>query len=363
MGEFVMAVNLENFKIEKVIIHQIFQREDTNQIVQPVYNNVFCNLDEKGKDTLKKRIVNALGNKSHALKMKVDDLGEESVYSLITDFWKSSEEDKDFIELSQKLARGLAEAQTSKRLPGGMVIVLKGTVREYNEEYIAVIKADIQDGFNIAYDVDGQQQMKYVSDLFLTPNNKLQKMGLFINKALGKSEILEKDVDVYIYDSNTDASASLSKAAYFYRNFLGLGFSEDSDFITDKFYRVTKAFINNNPRIMNSKKINLNSALLSYLKSDVFSVINPTVFADNNIIEAELKDEYLNSIEENGIPLENTYKDTTMIGNGLKTRTISFENSIKLQAPVEEFSDNVVVEEENGNTVIKIKGRFVNEKI
>lgn len=357
-----MAVNIENLKIEKVIIHQIFQREEAKQIVPPVYNDIFCELDNKGNDTLKKRMVNALGNKSHALKMKVDDLGEESVYSLITGFWKSNKEDKDFIELSKKLTRGLAEAQVSRRLPGGMVIVLKGTVREYNEEYIAVIKADIQDGFNILYK-DGQQQMEYVSDLFLTPNNKLQKMGLFINKALGKSEILETDVDVYIYDSNTDASASLSKAAYFYKDFLGLGFSEDSDFITDKFYRVTKSFINSNPRIENSKKIDLNSSLLSYLKSDVFSVINPTVFADNNIVGAELKDEYLNSIEKNGIPLENTYKDTTMIGNGLKTRKISFENSIRLQAPVEEFSDNVVIEEDNENTVIRIKGHFVNEKI
>lgn len=358
-----MAVNLENLKIEKIILHQIFKRVEIGSIVNPIYNNIYCELDEKGVDTLKKRIINALGNKSHAMKMKVNDLGEESVYNLITNYWKSPETDAEFIDLSKKLTLALAEAQTSRRYPGGMVIVIKGTVTEFNEEYMAIIKADMQDGFNVAYKGD-QQQMNYITDLFLTPNNKLQKMGLFVNKAIGSKEIKETDVDVYIYDSNTDASVSMAKAAYFYSDFLGLGFRDDADVITNKFYTFTKAFINTNNNIEHGKKINLNSALLSYLKSDVYAVINPTVFAENNILDSQLKDEYLDKIEKNGIPLENTYKDLSMIGEGLKTRKISFENSIKLQAPVEDFSDNIEIEEDQeGNTLIKIKGRFVNEKI
>ena len=45
-----------------------------------------------------------------------------------------------------------------------------------------------------------------------------------------------------------------------------------------------------------------------------------------------------------------------------KTRKLSFENAIRLTVPIDEFDENVTIrEDEQGNTIISIRGRYLNE--
>ena len=46
----------------------------------------------------------------------------------------------------------------------------------------------------------------------------------------------------------------------------------------------------------------------------------------------------------------------------INKRNLLFENAIRLQAPTEAFARNVEIsEDEDGNTIVKIKGRLVSE--
>lgn len=355
-----MAGEFINLKVKKVAIHKIFKREDKKVLIPPVYNDQCSGLDSEAKRALETRITKAFGNDSHSLKMKIENVSEESVYKNITDFWQTDQEDAAFLQLSKQLTFLLAKAQNSRIYPDAIVVIVKGTTKAYSNDFIAIIKAEIQDGFNIV-ESNGEQLLGYVNNLLLTRQQKLHKIGIFINNQVKGRKIELKDVDAFLFDSNNGETFSDSKAEYFYKSFLGLTFREDADVITNQFYITTKKFINE--CIENAaERIRLQTALRDYLYVNKKMYINPAQFANEYLGSAETKDSYLKIMEEAGVPSMDIRKDVTMIKNG-KTRNMSFDNSINLTVPIEEFDDTITIEEnENGDTIIKIKGKYVNEK-
>ena len=354
-----MAGEFINLKVKKAAIHKIFKREDKRVLIPPEYNNQCSDLDADARRALETRITKAFGNDSHSLKMKIEDTSEESVYQRICDFWKGDQSDAEFLELSKRLTFLLAQAQNRRIYPDAIVVTVKGTTKAYNADFIAVIKAEIQDGFNIV-ESNGEQLLSYVNNLLLTRQQKLHKIGLFINNQIKGREIGLKDVDAFLFDSNTGKSVSDSKADYFYQSFLGLTFREDADVITNNFYIATKKYINE--CVGNSaERIRLHTALRNYLYISKVMYINPAQFADEYIGGGERKDAYLGAMDESGVPCTDTRKDVTMIKNG-KTRNLSFENSVKLTVPLEQFEEIIRIEEnQNGDTIIRIKGKYLDE--
>lgn len=354
-----MAGEFINFKIDKVIIHKIFRREDKSIMVPPLYNETCSTLDIEAKRALNTRIIRAFGNDAHSIEMSIENTEEESVYKYITDFWLTDQSDTHFIELSKRLTQLLAKAQASRLYPDGIVIVLKGTTKPISVDYIAIVKAEISDGFNIENN-NGESIIQYVNNLLLTSQQKLHKIGLFINNQVRGRKIEKKDVSVFLFDSNTADSVSDAKSTYFYKTFLGLKFREDADVMTNKFYTYTKRFINNSG-LEPAERIRLQTALHGYLVVRNNLNINLSDFADEFFTEDSVKDKYLNELEELGVPRTSIRKDLSMISNK-KTRKLSFENAIKITAPIDEFDENVIIEDDgNGNTIIKIRGKYINE--
>lgn len=212
-----MSLNTINLKVTKVAIHKVFQREEKDTLIPPMYNRCCMELDETARLALAMRIVKAFGDDSHSLKMDISDTGEESVYKNIVDFWRTEQNDNQLLELSKKLTLLLAEAQDSKLYSEGIVITVKGTTKPTKCDFIAVIKAEIQDGFNIA-ESNGQQLLSYVNTLLLTRQQKLHKIGLFLNNQVNGRAIEVKDVSAYVFDSNTSESAYKAKAEFFMVN-------------------------------------------------------------------------------------------------------------------------------------------------
>lgn len=352
----------ENFIIRKVIIHQIYKREVVEFITPPFYNSECSDLDYEASDILKQRITKAMSHKSHAIQMDFVDDSNESVFRCCSDFWMSDMSDNEFIEMSKKITRKLAEAQITRAIPGGIVVVVKGTIQKINKPCIAVIKAERQNGFT-AEEIEGKMILKFFNDLLLTPHQKLQKIGFFINNAVAGNTINKTDVDAFVFDSNTDSSTSASKANYFYSGFLGLDFKKDSDLLTSKFFVETKNFIGSYEKFDSNKKIDLITALLTYLKFNVSQFINVNTFAEEYFGDTQAIDAYINYVEKREVPLTNISKNLSMIGDKLKQRQFNFANNIRLQAPVDDFDDVVQINEnEDGCTHIIVRGRMLNEK-
>ena len=257
----------------------------------------------------------------------------------------------------------LSLAQNKRSHPGGIIICVEGTVQQAPKPFFCIIKAEKQDGFSLTRNEDGVV-LSYIDDIFMTKNEKFQKLGLFINNAVSGRNIEQKDIDCYIFDSNTNASISKAKAEYFYRSFLGLTFRRDSDVITNKFFQETKQFIKGLAEISDIKKIELSTALLAYINSEGTTTINPIDFAEQSFTEAPIIDRYTSYLTNRGVALESIHKDTSMIGNALKVRSLFFSNNVKLQIPTEEFNEAIEItkDETTGETIIKIKGLMLDEK-
>lgn len=358
-----MPINkFENLRMENIIIHQIYKREQINIMVSPFYNDQCSDLDDVALDVLKQRITKAMSHKSHSIQMDIVNDGDDSFYKQLVDFFQSDKSINKFITFSKTITRKLAEAQTSRAYPGGIIVVIKGTVQEINKPFISIIKAEKQNGFT-AEETNGKMILKFFNDLLLTPHQKLQKIGFFINNAVEGRNIEKKDIDSFVFDSNTDSSLSASKASYFYNLFLGLNFRKDSDVLTHNFFEATKTYINSLNNITSNRKIELVTALLAYLKVDVSPFVNAESYAERYFGEADLRDSYIGFIEQRDIPTTNIRKNLSMIGDKLKTRNIFFSNSVKLQVPVDDFTDIVSINElEDGKTSIIIQGKVLNEK-
>lgn len=356
-----MSVDIQTLKIERVIFHQVYKREYTDQMAEPRFSEQCTVFDQNERRTLKNRITKSLGNKSHALKMKIGNEGIDSVYRAISDYWDTERNDEDFIKLSKNLTLALARAQKTRKINDSIAVVVEGKVSQFDNRYICFIKADIQDGFNI--ESSGEQQaMKYISNLLLTPVQKLQKMGIFIDVSKTIGHVAADDVETYIFDSNTDANSTFKKAAYFYGDFLGLDFPSDNKMITHNFYQNTREFINTCEELTPGEKHDLQTALINYLGNGAIKTVNPSYFADQYIIESNIVDSYVRCMSANQIPMHSTVKDLELVKRSMEKRNMIFENSIKLTAPAEGFSRNIeMTESDEGETIIKIKGKLIRE--
>lgn len=169
-------------------------------------------------------------------------------------------------------------------------------------------------------------------------------------------------MSAFVFDSNTAESAYKAKAEFFYGKFLGLTFSRNSAVVSNSFYVQTKEFINKCD-VGPMEKIRLHTALRDYIFINPTLRINPAEFAETYFKSAELIDLYLEAIENIGIPRTSTIKDLKMIGSKNLKRHLKFDNNVVLQVPTEEFSEVVNVQEnENGNTIVTIKGKYINER-
>lgn len=356
-----MSNNIDQMILQKVVIHQILKSESPDSLVPPLYNDTCSVLDDDSLDALQKRFTKSLGSNSHSMKMEIHNTGTESVFRYITDFWLSDESDDKFVQLSKELTKLLAASQTNRRIPGGVVVIVKGIVTEYRKDFIAIIKAEKHDGFNITEE-EGINFLKYFNNLVLSPQQKLQKIGYFVNNAVKGRKIEPTDVDAFVFDSNTSETSMSAHAAYFYDKFLGLGFRTDAEFITNKFYISTRDFINTCTSLSSQSKINLQSDLRNYLEAGNINVINPNDFIRRTITDGKIIDDYLKSIDAQKIPLRDTKKYLTLAHKSLKDRYMSFDNSIKLYGPSEAFKDSIIITENGEDTIITIKGKYVNEK-
>lgn len=356
-----MALDFQNFYIKRVITHQIFKRIYTTEMVTPIFNKECTNFFNEANDALQERITKSFGNNSHSIKMSIKEKGEGSVFAFIADYWSGEEKEEDFVELSKNLTIKLAQAQNTRQYPGGVIVVLEGTISEYNEEYILFIKADIQDGFNIV-EKDGENLMQYVNNLLLTKEQKLQKMAIFVRGSVKGEKVKRKETKVYLFDSNTNKSISLSKAEYFYNRFLGLEFCKGSDFETNRFYNASKEFFNSCDKLSPSERIDLQTQLKRYLRLDPALVIHPYTFITSVTNRGEIIDLYIADMKKNQVPLNDIMKNLSMIDESINKRKMVFSNAIKLEVMDDEVGDNINIKEDGENTIITIKGKYINEK-
>ncbi len=374
--EVKMGSVFSELSIERTIIHQIFKRLEDKTPPSPKLNTTLTVLDKCALDNLQDRMINVLGVGSHCIEMQIDttviggtfQTSAKMIYDTVS----------EFISHSHHIVRKLIEAQSRRDIPGGVIVCFTGKTGETRRNYCCIIKAEIHEGFEI--ESAGQQEniVRFLSNLFLTPSQKLYKIGIFIEKKQPADQKALRSADefeVYIYDHMLSKSDSNKAAHYFYAHFLGCIFKPSDKTMTRDFYHHTRNFINGIPGIDDEQRFDLLTGLYSYVKTKKESTINPSAFAEDYFGDSELRDGYENYLLQKEIPCQAFQKNTELLKNDLKRRSLLFSSDVKISAPSEVFKNSISfipkerlrdfvdeIEKEEDTTLIKVKGKVLSQK-
>lgn len=340
-----------NLNIESIIAHKILKRSSADTVTRPIYNEEIINLDAAALFTFNQRVIQAIGSDSNSIEMDIYDKNVGSVFNSIEDIVQNGMD--NFIENSKKIALKLADAQNTTRIPGGIIFIFSGKIGEDENDFVGVMKAETQDGFSIVKNED-KFTLDHITELLLTPHQKLYKIGMFIN--------VNEEYKCIVYDSNLGRSAKSDAAKYFYETFLGCRQAVNSKFLTRKFYIETKSFIEKESGLTEEEKFEANSALNTYVKLNQSNIISTREFAET-YIKDEINDKYTNYMRDTiNFPESNVMKDISLIEKNLKRRKIKFRDNINLVGPTEDFSKLVSILADGEDTLVRIKGHIVGQE-
>lgn len=357
-----------NLQIQKIIIHQIHQRDSEGNKITPSRSTDFIRFDHDAMETFKSRFINAIGSDSKAVAMSIVNQESTDLPTLVNQINTSN--DEDYIALSYDVANKLADAQQRRNLPGGIIVVFSGIYGATPKKFLGIIKAEIHSAYEKRVnELTKEITLKYVEEALLTPATKLYKTAAFLQKSkAGEGENLNDYWDVLVSDSQISQTDGKAAAHYFYSSFLGCGYPETSARTTKQFYEATCEFLNDMD-VSEEKRSDLHNALVLYLKHENSEVVNPSEFA-SRFFEVDTRDSYSEFLEDKDLPTTAFTKDIEHISSKLKTRKLSFSKNVKLTAPSQVFSDFIDIElinkDSNGETVnwtkIIVKDEIVSQE-
>ncbi|WP_422491185.1 nucleoid-associated protein [Endozoicomonas sp. ALE010] len=335
-------MNIINLQIQRIIIHQIHQRDDDGNKVTPSRSTEFIRFDNEAMETFKLRFINAIGSDSKAVPMSIVNQESTDLPPLINRI--SDSNDDDYIRLSYDVANKLADAQQRRNLPGGIVVVFSGTYGATPKNFVGIMKAEIHSAYEKRVNKLTQEiTLQYIEEALLTPATKLYKTGAFFQKnSNSESDDLNSKWEVLVSDSQISQTEGKAAAHYFYSSFLGCGYPETSARTTKQFYEATCDFLNDMD-VSEEKRNDLHNALVSYLKHENSDVVNPSEFS-SRYFDVETRDSYSEFLEDKEIPTTAFTKDVEHISGKLKTRKLSFSKNVKLIAPSQVFKDFIDIQ-------------------
>ena len=332
----------QNLIIQRTIIHEVFKRTDAPTPVTPSYGTQVIHLEPDARDALQQRITAAMGHASHGLEMSIRKTGTESIWSKVKQIVDAPNNEATFISASQSIAASLADAQVSRSIPGGIVVVVYGMVGHPGIPFTCIIKAEPHAGFTSKVGDTGVLMLEFLKDLILTPQAKLYKIGAFVRQHADQAahDNPSGGWRGFIFDDLITAGNRQSAAHYFFDTFLGLAFPSNSAWQTKQFHTLTKDFIRS-ANITDEIKSDLLGALTTYLKVDQGGTIQVNQFAATYMDAAELRDAYGTYMQGKDFPAAAIPKDISEVIGALRDRKVTFSNNIRLTGPVEQFQDRV----------------------
>lgn len=364
-------MQLLNLNIDQIIIHQIFQRDQDSNKIEPIQSHEFTRFDNTAMEAFKVRVKDALGEGSKAVQMKIVDQGASDLAHLVNKM--VDQEEVDFAVSSYDIAKNLTNAQQRKSLSGGIVVVFTGTQGYPPKKFLGIIKAEVHSGYEKNLNINNEISLKFIEEVLLTPSSRLYKTAGFFEKPNSNPSSSDLNDVWKVMVSDTQISKADGKAAaqYFYSDFLGCGYPDTSARTTKQFYDATGDFITCLDTSESIKNDFLN-ALTTYLKVDTSSTISSSEFASKYFNDVDLQDAFTSHMKESGLPTSAFTKDIEHIESKLQFRKIRFSGNLKITGPSKAFRELVTIEAIDGDpdesgeptawTKIIIKDKIANQE-
>lgn len=341
-------MQLLNLNVDRIIIHQIFKRDQDGNVVNPARSREYTLFEDSAMENFRSRVTDALGEGSKAVAMQIFEQDAGKVPALIDRMIVQDEE--TFAVSSYDLAKKLADAQHSKGIPGGIVVVFTGKHGPNQKKIFGIIKAEVHSGYEkIVDDETGRISLKFVEEVLLTPGTRLYKTAGFYEKAECPEAVsdLNDKWAVMVSDHQINKADGKFAAQYFYSSFLGLCYPQTSARTTKTFYESSKKFIITLD-VPPEKKSDLLNALNTYLKVEESSIVSASEFASRYFNE-NIQDQFCAYMEEQGIPTTAFTKDAELIKNSLKVRKVKFRSKVNITGPQEAFNDLITIDTIDGD--------------
>ncbi len=317
-------------------MHEVFQRRDGPNVVPPSYGKELEVLDTKALTHFGMRITDALSAQSKSIEMRIVKTDDASALGAARRLVLAS--DSDFPDVSQHMADSLADAQKSRGIPGGMLLVFDGKVGGDGKPFVGVIKAEMQSGFR-RQPTAAKVVTEFLEKIFLTPATRLYKLALFISENPAVTESTKWRC--FVFDSNITAARRENAAVYFYDGFLGCAFPEDGKYETAKFFDLTKEFVRTSVKDRDLRR-DLGDALFSFVKVDQAPTFTSQEFGDA-YLPAELRDPFNKFLDTKKFPTDRAVvRDISEMGGRLRRRKYKFGPDIELSASPEAIRNGTV---------------------
>jgi hypothetical protein len=335
-----MNIDFNNLEIHHAVMHTVKKKEEPHDTAQPVFENELLILDDSVTDVIKERLINAMGKASKAFQLEILHEHDGSFYRFAESLRDSDEE--QFMFVSRGITTLLASSQTKTTIPGGYLLILNCSDQE--RKVLIVIKAEPHEALIKA---EGESQITLLRQVFLSPSQKLYKIGILSKKEelTGTNwEDLDKNeqYDAFLFDDQFRIKST--PAEYFYKDFLGFTIEENAKIQSQRFYDITEQFIKDNFDDIDDKE-----GLLRVLK-DEFNLnrsvsVSPTEFADT-YFPISLAETYKYNTQFE-LP-SSIIKDPVLIRNKISKRKVEFPGQLTLSGPDESFEDRVKLIVGNG---------------
>lgn len=351
--------DLRNLSIEEVIVHRVFARDANKVVRKPIVASDLMSLPMEGLDAIQQRLTSALGSRSHGIEMTIERTDAESFLQLGAHAIGGDR--AAFITASQSMAEKLSTAQATTSGSPGTLIVIRGKSGRQLRRFLAVIKAEVHDGFGTT-ESEQTVSVQYLNSLMLTPSQRLFKVGLLLEPQSGPSLPVGKydaaGYRAFLFDHLITATETRSAAAYFYSSFLGMGIQKSSKKLTQDFFEHSQNFIQT-ASITEEQKMDLREALRVNLKSSE-TIISAADFAEAHIHDEKLRKSYRDYLDSKGFPKTSVSKDVEYVKSRLRRpRRLAFSTGVKVLVPADASSDVVnVIERTETQATLVVRGSF-----
>ncbi len=335
-------VNFNNVEIVRAIMHQVSAKVgDHPAIVTP--SNRLLILDNDSKKIIKDRMKDAFGRQSKSFELEIENDGADSCFAVVKSLRQTNDDNDRFIALSVGIAQDLADSQRQSRIPGGFLLVVH--CQYENKPLYVLIKAEPHEALGVS-----EMNVQSIKNIILSPEQKLYKAVYYeqMREVSPDVELEKNDYRVVLFDSNVNSNNSI--AQYFYQDFLGLSISGNSKLQTAIFYQKMNEKIWAELRGMAA--VNASDALRVVILNNSNVTINPHDVI-TTVIPPENRDVFLDKIV--GEFPQSFTRDTSLINVRLEKKTITLSENVRITAPSQYFAENVVVEEEEEEFVIRIR--------
>jgi hypothetical protein len=303
-------LTLELLAIERLVVHHINQRDADRNVVEPGYADDLLRLPAGAMDMFTRRIAQALGHRSHGIEVDIRETAPGSFFQNGAEAMRA--DDARFMDLSRQMARDLAAVQVARDLPPSKLIVISGVVGRVQRRFMAVIKAEMQDGLGETRH-GRQTQIDYLTNIFLTDSQRLYKIGYVqqIDGNVGRAQpYLREHFVMHLFDHLMTGTETRSAALYFYSGFMGADIAASDKRLTQDFYERTIEFINSRG-FEPEDRMDLVDALRSELRSNK-QTLSVADFGDEHF-ERATRDEYCGFMERAHFPVHAVSKNTEYI--------------------------------------------------